>query len=122
MSPLSIEQVPVSEPDAGSGSRYSGDEERWQAVVSRDREADGVFYYSVRTTGVYCRPSCAARVPRRENVCFHPTGAAAERAGFRACRRCHPDETSPAARQASVIAAACRAIEEAEEAPAIEDL
>jgi AraC family transcriptional regulator of adaptative response/methylated-DNA-[protein]-cysteine methyltransferase len=64
---------------------------RWQALVARDASADGRFFYSVRTTGVYCRPSCAARLPRRENVAFHATAAAAERAGFRACKRCHPD-------------------------------
>ena len=65
---------------------------RWQALVARDASADGRFFYSVRTTGVYCRPSCAARLPRRENVAFHASAAAAERAGFRACKRCHPDQ------------------------------
>ncbi|WP_342316611.1 methylated-DNA--[protein]-cysteine S-methyltransferase [Lysobacter sp. FW306-1B-D06B] len=63
---------------------------RWAALCARDRDADGRFVYSVRTTGVYCRPSCAARRPRPENVRFHATPDEAERAGFRACRRCHP--------------------------------
>ena len=68
---------------------------RWAAVVARDPEADGKFFYSVRTTGVYCRPSCAARPARPENVQFHATRAEAERAGFRACKRCRPDQPAP---------------------------
>ena len=62
---------------------------RWAALCARDRTADGRFVYSVKTTGVYCRPSCAARRPRPQNVRFHATPDDAERAGFRACRRCH---------------------------------
>ena len=61
---------------------FAGDDERWEAVKRRDRDADGAFYYSVLTTGVYCRPSCAARLPRRENVGFHATCAEAERGGL----------------------------------------
>ncbi|MEA2972761.1 MAG: AraC family transcriptional regulator, partial [Actinomycetota bacterium] len=86
------------------------------------------FYYSVRTTGVYCRTSCAARRPRRENVAFHATTADAEQAGFRPCRRCRPDEAPGAAaeRRAATMAAACRAIEDAadqgEPQPAVDDL
>ena len=68
------------------------DDACWKAVKRRDRAADGTFFYSVRTTGVYCRPSCAARLPRRENVAFHKTCADAERAGFRPCKRCRPNE------------------------------
>ena len=60
------------------GASLATDDARWQAVARRDPAADGVFYYSVLTTGVYCRPSCAARLPRRENVTFHATCAAAE--------------------------------------------
>ena len=67
------------------------DADRWNAVVRRDRAANGAFYYSVRTTGVYCLPSCAARLARRENVRFHPTCADAEAAGFRPCKRCRPN-------------------------------
>ena len=100
----------------------AGDDARWQAVVGRDPAADGVFYYSVQTTGVYCRPSCAARLPRRENVQFHATCADAERAGFRPCRRCRPNEASLAERQAAAVLKACRLIEEAEEPPALEEL
>ena len=92
-----------------------GDDVRWEAVQRRDRSADGTFYYSVRTTGVYCRPSCAARLPRRENVRFHASCADAERAGFRPCKRCRPNERAPDAQQAAAVAKACRMIEEAEE-------
>lgn len=64
---------------------------RWSAVVARDSSADGTFYYSVATTGVYCFPSCRARLANPKNVRFHATREDAERAGFRACRRCRPD-------------------------------
>src|SRR3954464_9996072 len=66
---------------------------RWASVMARDRKADGTFVYSVRTTGVYCRPSCGARLPNRENVDFHETPADAQWAGLRACRRCKPDKS-----------------------------
>jgi uncharacterized protein len=69
---------------------FSSDNERWEAVMRRNCAADGVFFYSVRTTGVYCRPVCAARLPRRDNVRFHLTSADAEIAGFRPCKRCRP--------------------------------
>ncbi|MBL8146887.1 MAG: bifunctional DNA-binding transcriptional regulator/O6-methylguanine-DNA methyltransferase Ada [Anaerolineae bacterium] len=65
---------------------------RWQAVARRDQAANGQFVYAVRTTGVYCRPSCASRQPRRENVTFFALPALAEAAGYRACKRCHPRE------------------------------
>ncbi|HEY0502382.1 MAG TPA: methylated-DNA--[protein]-cysteine S-methyltransferase [Lysobacter sp.] len=67
---------------------------RWAQVAARDREADGCFWYSVRTTGVYCRPACAARLPRPENVDFHATPEDAELAGFRPCKRCKPRPAS----------------------------
>jgi AraC family transcriptional regulator of adaptative response/methylated-DNA-[protein]-cysteine methyltransferase len=65
---------------------------RWARIVGRDPTVDGAFYYSVKTTGVYCRPSCAARLPRPESVDFHATPASAERAGFRPCKRCRPEQ------------------------------
>jgi AraC family transcriptional regulator of adaptative response/methylated-DNA-[protein]-cysteine methyltransferase len=105
-----------------SAPRYATDEQRWQAVVHRDREADGAFYYSVRTTGVYCRPSCAARLARRENVAFHATCEQAERAGFRPCKRCRPNELSLEQRQAAAVAAACRTIEQARTLPSLDEL
>jgi AraC family transcriptional regulator of adaptative response/methylated-DNA-[protein]-cysteine methyltransferase len=95
---------------------------RWQAVVDRDRAADGTFYYSVRTTGVYCRPSCAARMPRPENVQFYRTIEDAERAGFRACKRCKPGGPSLSEENAALVAKVCRLIEKAETPPTLETL
>jgi AraC family transcriptional regulator, regulatory protein of adaptative response / methylated-DNA-[protein]-cysteine methyltransferase len=102
--------------------RQSDDDARWWAIERRDRAADGTFVYSVRTTGIYCRPSCAARQPRRENVAFHASCVDAERAGFRPCKRCRPNEAPLAERQASAVANACRLIEEAEELPSLDTL
>jgi AraC family transcriptional regulator of adaptative response/methylated-DNA-[protein]-cysteine methyltransferase len=80
--------------DAVRGQRaFSSDERRWTAVAGRDKKADGVFFYAVWTTGVYCRPSCPGR-PKRENVAFHATCEDAERAGFRACKRCRPKDAT----------------------------
>lgn len=90
--------------------RYSTDELRWQAVAGRDRQADGAFFYSVKTTGVYCRPSCAARRAKRENVRFHRTATEAEKAGFRACRRCQPNKHSAVEHHAAAVAKACKRI------------
>src|SRR6266849_2402763 len=73
------------------------DAARWNAVVDHDREADGLFVYAVRSTGIYCRPSCQSRRPRRDRVAFFETPAAARTAGFRACLRCKPDATVPVA-------------------------
>ena len=94
--------------------KYGNDEQRWTAVQQRDGGADEVFWYSVRSTGVYCRPSCAARPALRKNVAFHDSRAAAEQAGFRPCLRCKPDQPPLAERQAAVVAQACRLIDEAE--------
>ena len=94
----------------------------WQAVASRDRSADGTFYYAVRTTGVYCRPSCASRLPRRENVSFHPSCAEAEAAGFRACKRCRPTERTPVEAQLAAVAKACAILAERDSAPPLAEL
>ena len=103
-------------------SQFSSDEARWAAVVDRDPAADGAFYFSVRTTGVYCRASCAARRPLRANVAFHAGPAEAEAAGFRPCKRCNPTEPPRAERHAQLVAQACRAIEAAETPPGLETL
>jgi AraC family transcriptional regulator of adaptative response/methylated-DNA-[protein]-cysteine methyltransferase len=95
---------------------------RWATVVARDPAADGSFVYSVRTTGVYCRPSCASRRARPENVQFHASCEAAERAGFRPCRRCCPERPSLGERHAEQITRACRAIEMAERTPPLASL
>ncbi|WP_406695708.1 bifunctional DNA-binding transcriptional regulator/O6-methylguanine-DNA methyltransferase Ada [Singulisphaera sp. Ch08] len=101
---------------------FASDEDRWQAVLDRAPAADGIFFYSVRTTGVYCKPSCHARLALRKNVRFHATCEDAEAAGFRACKRCKPTEETLAERHAQVVAQACRIIEEAKELPSLEDL
>ena len=95
---------------------------RWASVVARDRGADGGFVYSVATTGVYCRPSCAARQARPENVRFHATCDEAERAGFRACKRCHPDRPPLVEEHAAKVAKACRLVEAADELPNLNEL
>jgi AraC family transcriptional regulator of adaptative response/methylated-DNA-[protein]-cysteine methyltransferase len=95
---------------------------RWRAVVERDAAFDGAFVYSVKTTGVYCRPGCPSRRARPEHVDFHASNAAAEAAGFRPCRRCRPDEAPRAEQHAATIAAACRLIEQAEELPTLGEL
>ena len=95
---------------------------RWRAVRDRDAAFDGRLWYGVATTGIYCRPSCAARTPRPENVSFHLSCAAAEAAGFRACKRCLPRTGSPGARQAALVAQACRRIETAEREPTLAQL
>jgi AraC family transcriptional regulator of adaptative response/methylated-DNA-[protein]-cysteine methyltransferase len=103
----------------GSGKRHGSAEHdaRWASVVARDRRADGAFYYSVDTTGVYCRPSCPSRRANPKNVRFHATAADAKRAGFRACQRCKPDQPPLHQVHAAIVAASCRTIETAEEIP-----
>ena len=101
---------------------YGTDADRWAAVVARDKAADGVFVFAVRTTGVYCRPGCPSRTPRRENVRFFHSSIEAERAGFRACRRCRPREDSPELRRSELVTRACRAIEAADKPPVLSEL
>ena len=95
---------------------------RWQTVIARDRTADGRFFYSVKSTGIYCRPSCGARIPKPENVQFHNTAELAEQAGFRPCKRCKPDQLPLARQHAAAIAAVCRSIESSAEMPALDEL
>src|SRR5438445_13624340 len=90
----------------GNGDRY------WRAVVGREPAADGTFVYAVRSTGIYCRPTCAARKPRREQVVFFPGPEEAERAGFRPCRRCRPRGEAAGAVQAALVRRVCRCIDE----------
>ena len=94
--------------------KYIDAESRWQAVANRDQMANGSFVFSVRTTGVYCRPSCASRLANRKNVSFYETCQQAERAGFRACKRCQPNKASLAERQREMVEKACRLIENAD--------
>jgi AraC family transcriptional regulator, regulatory protein of adaptative response / methylated-DNA-[protein]-cysteine methyltransferase len=98
------------------------DEERWQAVKSRDSAFDGKFFFAVRTTGIYCRPSCASRAAKHENVSFFPTVADAEKAGYRACKRCRPDKLGALDPQIEAVRRTCERIESAEEAPGLAEL
>lgn len=98
------------------------DDPRWARVVARDRTADGQFWYSVASTGVYCRPSCPSRTANPKNVTFHDTLAAAKATGFRPCKRCHPDGVSLAAQNAALVTKACRLIEQSEAALSLAEL
>lgn len=98
------------------------DEAAWAAVTGRDATQDGVFVFAVRTTGVYCRPSCPARRPLRHNVSFYALGRDAVAAGFRPCKRCKPDEMSTAQRDALLVEGACRALEREGPLPTLEAL
>ena len=97
--------------------------ELWNAVVERDASRDGSFVFAVRSTGIYCRPSCPARRPRREQVSFFPVPEAAEEAGFRACKRCHPRQAGASNPQVEIVRRICHLIDEHEEAsPTLESL
>jgi AraC family transcriptional regulator, regulatory protein of adaptative response / methylated-DNA-[protein]-cysteine methyltransferase len=106
----------------GQWARATASDARWAAVVARAPKADGTFYDSVETTGVYCRPSCAARLARPEHVRFHATYTDAETAGFRPCKRCKPNQASPVEQHATKIAAVCRLIEKSEATPSLAQL
>ena len=94
----------------------------WAAVTTRDPRSDGSFVYAVRTSGVYCRPACPSRLPLRKNVAFFETAAAAEAAGFRACKRCRPTEGSLADRHIAAIGRACALIRQRETLPSLAEL
>jgi AraC family transcriptional regulator, regulatory protein of adaptative response / methylated-DNA-[protein]-cysteine methyltransferase len=95
---------------------------RWARIVARDRTADGHLWYSVLTTGVYCRPSCPSRSANPKNVQLHDTIEAAMATGFRPCKRCNPDGLSVDAENVVIVARACRLIEESDEEPSLADL
>ena len=101
---------------------YGSDDARWTAVCRRDAGADPHFVYAVRTTGVYCRPSSTARLPKRENVEFFESGKAAEAAGYRPSRRAHDDRDAIAAQRAAMVATACRLIESSDVVPSLDSL
>jgi AraC family transcriptional regulator of adaptative response/methylated-DNA-[protein]-cysteine methyltransferase len=98
------------------------DDPRWARIVARDKTADGHLWYSVATTGVYCRPSCPSRVANPKNVQLHDSLESARATGFRPCRRCNPDGPSIACENAGLVAKACRIIEESEQEPSLEQL
>ena len=95
---------------------------RWARIVARDKTADGHLWYSVSTTGVYCRPSCPSRIANPNNVQLHDSLESARATGFRPCRRCNPEGPSIDAENAALVAKACRIIEEREEEPSLEEL
>ena len=103
-------------------ARHVVHDPRWAAVLGRDAASDGKFFYSVQTTGVFCRPSCAARAPRPENVAFHASVEAAEKDGFRPCKRCRPKGASLAEEQARRVAEICQYLDHAEPTPSLEEL
>jgi AraC family transcriptional regulator, regulatory protein of adaptative response / methylated-DNA-[protein]-cysteine methyltransferase len=95
---------------------------RWARVLARDRSADGQFWYSVATTGVYCRPSCPSKAANPRNVGLHASLAEARATGFRPCRRCNPEGPPADIAHAAIVAKACRLIEESEEVPSLKAL
>ena len=102
--------------------KQTTDDPRWAAVLARDSAQNGKFYYSVATTGIYCRPSCGARLPRVQNVAFHESCMAAEQAGFRPCKRCKPDQADQVQQHANIVAQACRFITDAETEPTLDEI
>ncbi|MDP6804525.1 MAG: bifunctional DNA-binding transcriptional regulator/O6-methylguanine-DNA methyltransferase Ada [Rhodospirillales bacterium] len=104
-------------------NRLHSDDARWHRVLTRDATADGAFVYAVSTTGVYCRPSCPSRRPRRANVAYFPIPEAAEGAGFRACRRCRPQVARAVDPKLAAVRRACAFIEgETERKPTLADV
>jgi AraC family transcriptional regulator of adaptative response/methylated-DNA-[protein]-cysteine methyltransferase len=98
------------------------DDPRWARIVARDKTADGHLWYSVSTTGVYCRPSCPSRLANAKNVQLHNSLERARATGFRPCKRCNPDGPSIECQNAALVARVCRIIEESEHEPALEKL
>ncbi|PQA89692.1 bifunctional transcriptional activator/DNA repair enzyme AdaA [Hyphococcus luteus] len=100
----------------------AAEEQRWKALVSRDRTWDADFVYAVVTTGVYCRPSCTTSTPLRRNVRFFPNWAAANAAGFAPCKRCRPDLQSALTPQTEAVIRACAALHQGKHAPVLNEL
>jgi AraC family transcriptional regulator, regulatory protein of adaptative response / methylated-DNA-[protein]-cysteine methyltransferase len=105
-----------------SHTAFSSDTQRWKALVERDQRTDSAFFYGVKTTGVYCRPTCSSRLPNRANIVFFTSHFDAEKAGFRPCTRCSPNTASTREVRKEMIVRACKSIEEAEEIPRLADL
>ncbi|MDP2860004.1 MAG: Ada metal-binding domain-containing protein, partial [Bacillota bacterium] len=105
---------PVTVADSAFGTPGPTDDARWAVVHERRRPAESAFVYGVVTTGVYCRPGCPSRLPRRENVRFFDTSEEAEKAGFRPCKRCSPDVPESQREHVQAIVEACRVMDESE--------
>ena len=118
---MSMPMVESSRPNPPCAASHR--EEAWrEAVRRRDSAFDGAFLFAVKTTGVYCRPSCASRPAKRENISFYLSAEAAERAGYRACKRCRPDKLGAPDPQVEAVRRACERVAAAEEAPALAEL
>lgn len=104
------------------GLRAVAEDPRWARIVARDKSADGQLWYSVLTTGVYCRPSCPSRLANPKNVQLHDTLESARATGFRPCKRCNPEALSPESGHGPLVTRACRLIEESEEMPSLDEL
>ena len=109
----------MTKTEATSRREASAEDRQWATLCARNSASVGVFYYAVVTTGIYCRPSCPARLPKRSNVRFFSSCKDAQAAGFRACKRCKPQEASPGHEKSAMVARACRQIETADEMPAL---
>lgn len=103
-------------------SEFSNETSRWDAVVQRNPQSDGAFVYGVLTTGIYCRPVCASRLPNRENVQFYDSWKNAEAGGFRPCKRCTPQSAKMANDAVATVEKACKMIEESEKEPTLNQL
>ncbi|MFO1144772.1 MAG: bifunctional DNA-binding transcriptional regulator/O6-methylguanine-DNA methyltransferase Ada [Amaricoccus sp.] len=112
----------TTDPQPVASTLPVADDPRWGRVVARDKTADGQLWYSVMTTGVYCRPSCPSRTANPKNVMLHDTIESARATGFRPCQRCNPEGLSLDSENAALVAKACRMIEDSEEEPSLEDL
>src|SRR3989440_4623080 len=116
---LSLEVIVMNQAtDRQPLARAAKKEDYWSAVLARDAGFDGAFVYAVHSTGIYCRPSCPSRRPRRGQVAFFPGAEAAERAGFRPCRRCRPGEAAAPARGVPLVRTVCRLIDAHPDRPA----
>jgi AraC family transcriptional regulator, regulatory protein of adaptative response / methylated-DNA-[protein]-cysteine methyltransferase len=112
----------TASPPSPTAARIDAAADAWQAVLDRDASADGRFVYAVKTTGVYCRPSCPSRTARRENVEFFASNDLAAAAGYRPCKRCRPDQASQQHRRNALVIQACQAIEQSASALSLEQL
>ena len=119
---ISVEMVPSNQATLVSDPRQLDDDTAWRAVETRDRHLDGQVYYAVKTTVIYCLPSCPARKPNRSKVFFYASAAEAEQQGYRPCRRCKPNEEATASVWAGRIEQACRRMQNAEAPPALAEL
>jgi len=113
---------PTSTPAKPQRSAPVVDDPRWARIVARDKTADGHFWYSVSSTGIYCRPSCPSRTANLKNIQLHDSLESARATGFRPCKRCKPDGPSNETENAALVAKACRMIDDSEEEPSLKEL